>query len=231
MDTIEWLIPYVVQKIVDEGGLVSRTRLLKTIYLIDVAYFRRHRRTLTGWEWVFHFYGPYTYAYPEALAKLGFTIEETENRIYEGKQFYSYKVYENQGIDATVGIADQMVIDSIIARWALEDLNLLLNHVYFRTEPMVNAARGQVLDFNSIPLPAPQPDIDPNAFIIPEKSMSRLRSRLLEARCKYDKEISKTAAHLAAYPLRVDDSYRAAMEKRDREETQGTPEGLQVTVE
>ena len=228
----ERLILYVIQKIRDEEAFVSRTKLLKVIYLIDVEYFRRHRKTLTGWDWVFHYYGPYVHTFPQVLDKLSLSdLSETEELIEGGRRIYGYEVDEDQDIDDLVSFADRVMIDDIIRRWSLEDLNLLLNHVYFETEPMIDAARGQPLDFNKIPRPTPHPYIDTSKLAIPKETLDRLRAQLEQARKKYEEQATRTASFLATHPVRPDASYRDCMEKRDRAEMRDLPEGLRVTME
>lgn len=54
---------YVAQRL----GEVPNTRLHKLVYLIDLEYYLRHGRTLTGAPWVRHNYGPMTKALLPAL--------------------------------------------------------------------------------------------------------------------------------------------------------------------
>lgn len=110
MTPAERLILYVIQGIRDEYAFPSRTKLLKILYLIDVEYFRRHRRTLTGCEWVFYHFGPYVHEYPRLLERLGISdIEETEDRTADGKRFYGYRVRDHQDIGDLVSASDRMI--------------------------------------------------------------------------------------------------------------------------
>lgn len=232
MTPAERLILYVIQRIRDEGAFVSRTRLLKIIYLIDVEYFRRHRKTLTGWEWVFHYYGPYVHNYPEILDRLSLShLSETEELTEEGRRIYGYEVEEDQDISDLIPFADHVMIDDIIKRWALEDLNILLNHVYFRTEPMMDSEQGQPLDFGKISRPPHRTYIDTSKLTIPTETMDRLRAKFQQARKKYEEQMARTASFLAAHPLSSDASYCDSMERRDKTEMQSLPEGLNITME
>jgi uncharacterized phage-associated protein len=39
---------------------VSKTKLLKLLYLADIEHFRTTGETLTGFDWIFYWYGPLT---------------------------------------------------------------------------------------------------------------------------------------------------------------------------
>ena len=42
------------------------------------------------------------------------------------------------------------IVDRVLREWGEQELNPLLSFVYFHTEPMANAHRGQALDFSRI---------------------------------------------------------------------------------
>jgi hypothetical protein len=56
--TLEELILYVVGRSRDRGATLTRTKLVKLLYLIDVARAEGLGRTLTGLQWRFLHYGP-----------------------------------------------------------------------------------------------------------------------------------------------------------------------------
>lgn len=70
---LEELIQYVVGRSRDRGATLTRTKLVKLLYLIDVSRAEGLGRTLTGLHWRFLHYGPYA---PE----LGATLEKLEHR-------------------------------------------------------------------------------------------------------------------------------------------------------
>jgi len=180
MDAAERLILYVVQGIQDEGGYPSRTKVLKILYLIDLECFRRHRRTLTGWRWVFHYYGPYAFEYRGLLERLGLgDLQETEVSLADGRRVYRYATTSDRSLDGVVDTGrDADLIDRIIERWALEDLNLLLDHVYFHTEPMrAVSERGAALAFSTIGPLRPVPQGPPHSLSSEKLADHRQRLR------------------------------------------------------
>ena len=50
-------------------------------------------------------------------------------------------------------VPDQVsrLLRSITEEWGDANINVLLNHVYFNTEPMEHAKRGEILDFFDAP--------------------------------------------------------------------------------
>ncbi len=224
MDNAERILLYVCQGIQDAGGWVSRTRLLKLLYLVDVEYYRRHRRMLTGWEWVFYKYGPYVFDYPNVLSRLGIDLTETEGRTNDGRQYFGYQVQAHSDIDDVVGFADRTRIDNTISRWALEDLNILLDHVYFDTEPMIDAERGEVLDFSTIRPWSPQDRRTARSLSVSSEAMCRVRASFAELRARRVRDRMSTTEHLRDYPLPVDGSYCEALQRQDREEKDRVPD-------
>jgi hypothetical protein len=52
-------------KIFGEG--VSKTKLLKLVYLVELLYKRRYGERLTNAKWVYYLYGPYLNNYNDIL--------------------------------------------------------------------------------------------------------------------------------------------------------------------
>jgi hypothetical protein len=66
------------------------------------------------------------------------------------------------------------IIGDLVKKWGGADINRLLDYVYFETEPMENAHRGDILDFSTIQPPLLQFD--------PKLDVARIRA--LRARLK-----------------------------------------------
>ena len=147
------LIRYIVTKVLDQEGTLGTTRLVKLLYLIDVEYYHRHRKLLTDLKWAFYRYGPYAFEIPDVLRSLDLDLPQDEVALAGGRVVHAFKpsYLPEVNIEALVSTADKMLIDGVIGKWALEDLNRLLSHVYFDTEPMQGASLGQTLDFGTIP--------------------------------------------------------------------------------
>jgi hypothetical protein len=75
------------------------------------------------------------------------------------------------------------IVQTVYKKWAAIDLNLLLDHVYFETTPMLAAQRSEPLDFNQISSatePTPEPILDFSTIIPKDKRqavLSQIRHR------------------------------------------------------
>lgn len=67
---------------------ISRTQLVKLVYVIDREYFMRNGDTLTGTEYEVYFYGPYSHEFKEVLHSL-----KEDNIIYENFNGMSYEIF------------------------------------------------------------------------------------------------------------------------------------------
>lgn len=134
------------------GGL-TLTTLTKLIYLADVYYARKNNgETFSGADWKFHHFGPYSYQLSEAIEKKikGVQVEAGETRD-QGHAFKLIK-FSDYGKTATMqdtnlGIGITSTIQSDLKKFN-GNLNALLEHVYFHTEPMEGATPGDKLDFS-----------------------------------------------------------------------------------
>jgi uncharacterized phage-associated protein len=151
-----------------------KTRLVKLIYLSEVEYFRRTGQRLTSLKWKFYHYGPYA---PALSPLLG-----------------------NPDVDALPTVISELLARSPIARapsadhqiekavcdvvhdWGNADLNTLLDYVYFDTEPMLGARRGEWLDFSVIDRSQPS---SPISVVLDKKTVAALRKRLSQRAAVY----------------------------------------------
>jgi len=229
MTVLERLILYVVQCLRDLEAFPSRTRILKIIYLIDVEYYRRHRRTLTGEKWIFYHYGPYLMHYPQVLERLALDLEETEDTTTRGHSVYSYQARGDQDIEDIVPHhSDHVIIDTIIKRWGLEDIKDLLNHVYFYTEPMSTPQFKAPLDFSLIPPVEYQPIRHTESLAPPKERQEYYRHKLAEAFARQRAEAAEAECFLSVHPFEADEHCTEAMRRLDSEERCELPLGAEV---
>lgn len=229
MTSADRLILYVAQRISDEHAYPSRTKLLKTIYLIDVEYYRRNRETLTKWDWKFYHYGPYVMEFPKMLERLDLAdLSETEDRDAGGKRYFKYYVNETQILDDVVNPGEVLAINKIIKKWALENLNSLLNYVYFETEPMRDARRGDHLDFAKIRTPKPISSVARSDVAPSKELVANLRNKLAKAAIRIEEEKKETSEILSRYPFIADEAYQKSMEDIDARENYSLPDGATV---
>ncbi len=54
----------------ERDGYVTKTKLLKYLYLFDLEHYRRFGNTFTGFTWTFHLYGPWAREFEDLYARL-----------------------------------------------------------------------------------------------------------------------------------------------------------------
>ncbi len=175
----------------DRGATLTRTKLVKLVYLIDVARAEGLGRTLTGLRWRFLHYGPYA---PE----LGAMLEELEGRgAIFGGSLGGATLYRGA---RDVPDADNwpasicMSVDRVVDDWAGSELNKLLDHVYFHTTPMQGVQRGEELDFSLVERERPHPKLEAPAV------SDDLRRRLEGWRQQRDRQMEMPNLPVADLP-------------------------------
>jgi uncharacterized phage-associated protein len=126
---------------------IGKTKLVKLLYLMEVEYYRAHRERLTSLRWSFLYYGPYTSELESLLDSPD--IEVIPERLRDGRIRETVTVSEPA---PSYGITPELeqLAEFVMERWGGLGLEGLLDYVYFETEPMLDAERGQELDFTRI---------------------------------------------------------------------------------
>lgn len=122
---------------------ISRTKLIKLAYLAEVFYKRQIGRRLTDSKWVFWKYGPYLMEYPNILDSNAFTNTMSEDDFQPVEPAMDYE-------PPAIEMEEEITISRAM-EFADDDLNDLLDFVYFDTEPMIFVtSRGQELNFDHV---------------------------------------------------------------------------------
>jgi hypothetical protein len=146
------LVQFITRLATERGPDLTPLRLVKFLYLADLYYARENSgETLTGWPWAFVHYGPYC---AEAMQTIDASVNRKlitarpyESR-YDGEEKYVYRCdSEVEAVENGLPIYVTSPLKGAVRKWA-DDSPRLLDHVYFETEPMINAKPGQRLDFS-----------------------------------------------------------------------------------
>jgi hypothetical protein len=145
------LIAAVATSVRDCGGAPTKTKILKLLYLLDIESYRKTSATLTGFDWKFYRFGPWTAEYDDALLAAVEANKVTLNapNADEGATF----INPTEGLAlATVfpDIVQRLTAQKIIGTWAVRPMVELLDYVYFHTAPMKDAVRNEALNFSTI---------------------------------------------------------------------------------
>ena len=76
--------------------------------------------------------------------------EDVEIIEQKGRTFHRLQFSPEELNQAAVPAEVSCLLDRVVKQWGDADLNLLLDHVYFDTEPMRDASRGACLDFSTL---------------------------------------------------------------------------------
>lgn len=108
---------------------LNRTKIVKMCFLIDLKYKKKYGRTITGIDYKYLLYGPYSDEIINSIQFMnGFEICETEN--FDGS--YSYSKGENPLLNPNDLLSDTEleVISEVIDEFGYESLKSLLKYVY-----------------------------------------------------------------------------------------------------
>ncbi len=180
-------------RIKELDSYLNKTKLIKLLYLIDIEYYRKYKETYTEFKWIFYKFGPWAHEYNEIYENLkslpDFRIQkkalpplEIDLITCESDEIDFRDIFPNPG--------DSLLFREIINKWAFEDLNRILNYVYFYTEPMVNAKKDEELDFTKIHKIEEIPKFKLQKGTLTQKQLKELRTRL-------EKKLEKKEANLS----------------------------------
>ena len=199
MTDMKPLIRYIVDQVNEQGGSVGRTALMNLVYLVDVEHCRQYGKPATALKWQFHHYGPYAAELQSDVQSLGLDVDEDIFSGKSGSRPSSGYRYRKTGDRKEIARAfnsqyDGQVkrcVDSVVEQWALDPLPSILDYVYFETEPMEDAERGEFLNFSKIQI---EPSIPPKTVTLKfsDEFLSEIRQGLEERREKRKKAQQET---------------------------------------
>jgi hypothetical protein len=207
------LIPAIVLYVTEHGGYVTKTKLLKLLYLFDVEFYRVHRRTFTDFQWKYFHLGPWTREFDPMLAEMvqaGALLESASTKPEYDTKFY--RSAEPTDIGKLFDkYSDEAILRVVLNTWGESSTAEILDHVYFRTEPMEFGIRNEALDFTKISIAAP---------LLYKKSVSgKSRREMNRARRQFEEQLaSKAKMNHAKFHFtspRYDAEYLQALEKLD----------------
>lgn len=223
----EQIIRYIVWYATQRGTRLTTIRVMKFMYLADLYYAREQDgQTMTGWPWAFVHYGPYCSEAYQALESAA-SNELIAKRAYDSKfrdEFFLFSCDDERefpiGGRLPVYVIGQLQL--AIVKWG-DDTAALLDHVYFETEPMFDAKKGELLDFTKAkPMQRSKP--------VELKKLSRERIELARKHIKnlgkkLDTGMKRLQQENAQMKELVDDAYFRALDYMDGEDLKPGLEG------
>lgn len=208
------LIPAVVSYVTQKGGYVTKTKLLKLLYLCDVEYYRAFRKLLTGFQWKFFHLGPWTREFDPLLDDLvshGVLIESASSRRdYDTKYFKASEPFTLATLFGT--FTEELPVKRVLEQWAESSTGDILDYIYFHTEPMEHGIRSEPLDFTTIS-EQPTPRYVRESSGKTAQEIKAARNRLAE---KFANSKGESGSTFAFTPPRYDEEFVKALEKIDK---------------
>lgn len=212
------LFQYIVQELYLQEAPVTTIRIIKLLYLIDLAYFKKYKKTLTTVEWVRYKYGPYFFEAPEIIRSTNINIEYEEKPTDKGfvRTFYPISNIE---LSQKIPFVAEQIINKVIKEWSHEDIQSLLLYVY-DTAPMKNTILNQPLVFRTIRKQT-KVVVKRRQIVLRPETKAKIQSMLKERKADYPKPLSEF----------YDEEYYKAIQLLNQEDTGITFKGVDITID
>jgi uncharacterized protein YwgA len=210
-------------QLADMEASFGKTKLVKLLYLIDIDNYRSRGEKLTGLNWKFYYYGPYSAEIDDALKKLDLYIAEEEIITTTQHRAFIYKPQRDaeESFLEEASYTEHLLVDRVLKKWGLEELNPILSYVYFHTEPMKGAKRGDVLDFTKITQESVWSEQDKPLKETPDNHLKDMHDNFLMLRMQRLKQVGKNL-----YPEpRFDGVFWSGLAYLEKEELYSVPSG------
>ncbi len=210
---LDKLIAAIVALVIDRGGFITKTKLLKLLYLFDVEYYRVYRQLFTGFHWKYYLLGPWTDEYDPLLNKLlerdVLVRTHSRNPDYDTEFYRSAQFVEIK--EALPEFKDENLLRVILNTWADKTTGQILDYVYFHTEPMIQGERFKPLNFTLIPEDKPVTYVRSSSGASPKQ--------IRDVRREFEKRKAESIAKqvsISFTPPKYDDEFFEAMEKLEQ---------------
>jgi hypothetical protein len=210
-DPLTELILAIVSYVTEHGGYVTKTKLLKLLYLFDVEFYRAHGKIFTGFQWKYFHLGPWTREFDpllEGLVSKGSITEQLVERPDFDAKFL--RSSESGNLKNAFGnYKDELVLKHLLDLWGPSTTGEILDYVYFRTEPMEHGIRNEPLDFSRVLQQQPE--------IYKRASSDATVGKIKAMRREFSQEIVKKLASpkFDFTEPKYDEEFQAAIEKLD----------------
>jgi hypothetical protein len=225
------LIQYIVCYATEREMKLSPIRLVKFLYLTDLYWARENNgETLTEWPWKFVHYGPFcseSLEYIEKAHRDGLIEKNPYESKFADDDYFLYWCKESRkDFERKLPIYLLSPLREAISKWG-DDTFGLLDYVYFETEPMLEAKKGDLLDFSKAKKPEKPEPIE--MIKLSPKQVAKGKEIIERLKTKYKKGLESQAR--APEPI-YDEVYQKGKKLLDDEDLQGDLSGkAEILVE
>lgn len=123
---------------------ITKTRLVKLIYLADLFSKQKKGKTITDVRYNYYYYGPFSKLIVEELDKLVAekVIEERHVASQQGKKYLVYSTYNKVATFPSLEQDDLGILESVLQKYGSIDFKDLIAYVY-ETEPIKKNYQGK----------------------------------------------------------------------------------------
>lgn len=221
-DNISNLIRFIVCYAAEHDTSLTSVRLVKFLYLADYYHARWHQgRSFTGLPWAFIYYGPYCRQVMQeidgAVAENYISRKTYSSQFLNAKDFalYGCEDQESESFRRKLPHAVVSELKEAIRRFGDETASLL-DYVYFDTEPMMNARKGDILDFSLVQPPLKREQIALKK--LPKNIIERAKGHAKELADQFARNLRNKEQDNIEGQRWKDDIYYKALECWDGEE-------------
>jgi hypothetical protein len=222
IDVLE-LIQYIVCYATEKGIKLSPIRVVKYLYLADLYWARENNgETFTGWPWKFVHYGPFcseSLTYIERAYDDGLIEKDNYESKFTDDDCFVYWCKENRtDIERKLPIYLTSRLHEAISKWG-DDTFGLLDYVYFETEPMLNAKKGDLLDFSKAKKPEVPKEIE--MAKLSSKQLAKGKEIMERLKSRYKEGFQRAELFKPVY----DETYQQGIKSLDEEDLEGDLSG------
>jgi hypothetical protein len=209
--SVSELIVAVVSYVTASGGYMTKTKLLKLLYLFDLEFYRVYGRTFTQFQWKYFHLGPWTREFDPVFDQL-LSHGELSEHTSERSEFDTRFLRAGESVDLRKLVAnyrEEAILKIVLDTWGGSTTGEILDYVYFRTEPMEYGIRNEPLDFSKVVQQVP----DPYKRTPSDKTPGEIKA----LRKTFGQTIAGKLAkpNFQFTPPEYDEQFRAAIEKLD----------------
>lgn len=204
------LIVAIVTWVVEQESYVTKTKLLKLLYLFDVEYYRTQRKTFTSFRWKFFHLGPWAAEFDptvEVLVSAGSLLQRRSSSEFEASFYSAAERVETR--EPFSNVNDEYVLRNVLKTWGTKSTGEILDYVYFQSAPMEAGVRNALLDFSVI-----QAEV-PSAYT--RSSSGKTKVEIQKLRTMFEAQQvqrkSDQSKPFAFTPPKYDEEYVAAVSK------------------
>jgi hypothetical protein len=225
---VDLLLQYILAVAGQESGWsreLGMIHLIKYVYLADLAYAKYHEgQTYTGLIWKFHHFGPWSVECYKRIEPALESVGATKKKIESDKHgdfirwcADDYNLFDKLNDQMDLGVAG--AVQKYVRTFG-NDTYGLLDFIY-KTEPMLNAAPDEILNFMTCAIDGPKAAEGKPIPEVTSRQKKKRREKLLAFKKHLNQKLEEKAkarqTETCPLPPRYDDVFYEGLAQLDKE--------------